>query len=179
VNFRRPSFGRGGYRSAPRRLILLSSPVSKIRSLELISKPRGWTNPLQTSDHSLVPTWPPKWHPRRLLPTGFDQLRIDDELPPRPKCHYRASNAAIVIARSFLSNERDLARPSRVAPAAAGGVGITHKRNKRGVYVEFYNNGEVCALFSDDASPPKADTVKPCPLHFQQLAKRIREFLDG
>ena len=52
------------------------------------------------------------------------------------------SNAAIVMARSFLSNQRDITRPSRVAPPAAGGVGVTHKHNRRRVYVEFYNNGE-------------------------------------
>jgi hypothetical protein len=87
------------------------------------------------------------------------------------------SNAAIVIARSFLSNQR-IARPFRVAPSAAGGVGITHKRNKRRVYVEFYNNGEVCALFSDDSSAPEVETIKPYAIQFEQLAKRIREFLD-
>jgi len=88
------------------------------------------------------------------------------------------SDAAILIARSFLSNERDVTQPSRVAPSSAGGVGVTHKRKKRRVYVEFYNNGEVCALFSDDTSAPITETVNPYPVQFQQLAKRIRDFLD-
>ena len=40
--------------------------------------------------------------------------------------------------------------PTRLAPSAVGGVGITHRRGPLKAYVEFFNNGKVHTLFSDD-----------------------------
>ena len=58
------------------------------------------------------------------------------------------SRAAIKTARGFLhSLDSETPEPSRVAPSAVGGVGVTHKKNRRRVYVEFYNEGMVCAFF--------------------------------
>ena len=90
------------------------------------------------------------------------------------------SGTAIVTARSFLSSVLEVDfEPSRLAPSVAGGVGITHKKRGRRVYVEFFNDGEVCALFSDGETAPKSRRVTPEYDHFQDLAREIREYLDA
>jgi hypothetical protein len=90
------------------------------------------------------------------------------------------SRTAIVTARDFLEalSETSL-EPSRVAPSVEGGVGITHKKAGRRVYVEFFNNGAICALFSDNSSAPKSERVAPYRDRFRELAARIREYLDA
>ena len=90
------------------------------------------------------------------------------------------SKAALVTAQGFLSN---LAiahfEPSRVAPSTVGGVGITHKRSHRRVYVEFFNEGAVCALFSDNESEPRSKQVKAGYHEFRELIKEIKEYLNA
>src|SRR5262249_11493105 len=90
------------------------------------------------------------------------------------------SRVALLTARSFLStllNEKY--EPSRVAPSAVGGVGITHKRNGRRVYGEVFNSGDGYALFSANASAPQSERIKPEPDRFRELIRRIREYLDA
>jgi hypothetical protein len=90
------------------------------------------------------------------------------------------SRAAITTARSFIESlKANQQEPARVAPSAVGGVGITHKNKGRRVYVEFYNKGEVCALFSDGISPPKSERINPDSERFRDLTRRIREYLDA
>ncbi len=90
------------------------------------------------------------------------------------------SDAAIVTAKAFLARliGTDF-EPSRLAPSVAGGVGITHKKRGRRVYVEFFNDGEVCSLFSDGETDPRSRRVKPGYGPFQDLAREIREYLDA
>jgi hypothetical protein len=89
------------------------------------------------------------------------------------------SDRAVDLARSFLTVLTENSRePSRVAPSAVGGVGITHKRRGRRVYVEFMNDGAVYALFSDKDSELKSEKVKPFPARFKELTKRIGAYLD-
>src|SRR5262245_29066699 len=45
-------------------------------------------------------------------------------------------------------------KPARLSPSAVGGVGMTFRRAERKAYVEFYNDGKICALFSDGVSEP-------------------------
>ena len=72
------------------------------------------------------------------------------------------SRAALVNARSFLTTLMSVTyEPSRVSPSAVGGVGISHKKNGRRVYVEFFNDGAVFALFSDRQSEPISKQVIP------------------
>ena len=80
------------------------------------------------------------------------------------------SETAISTARSFLSSlEREHFEPTRVAPSAVGGVGITHEKKKRRAYVEFFNGGEVCVLFSDNESRPVSKRVKAGYADFRAL----------
>jgi hypothetical protein len=90
------------------------------------------------------------------------------------------SHSAIVTAKSFLYALLDeRSEPSRVAPSAEGGVGVTHKGKRRRVYVEFFNDGQVLALFSDGKSHPKSERINPGTDQFRALTKKIREYLDA
>lgn len=90
------------------------------------------------------------------------------------------SKAALVTAHGFLSNLANARfEPSRVAPSAVGGVGITHKRTHRRVYVEFFNEGAVCALFSDNESEPRSKQVKAGYHEFREFIKEIKEYLNA
>ena len=89
------------------------------------------------------------------------------------------SNTAILTARGFLFNSLDKKiEPSRLAPSAVGGVGITHKRNKKRVYVEFFNNGEI-SLFSDNESALRSKRIKSSYDRFRELIKEIQDYLDA
>jgi hypothetical protein len=90
------------------------------------------------------------------------------------------SNASIVTAKAFLSAVLAMGlEPSRLAPSASGGVGITHKKRSRRAYVEFFNDGDVCVLFSDGESAPRSRRVGPSSLGFKGLSEEIREYLDA
>lgn len=90
------------------------------------------------------------------------------------------SEAAIVTAKAFLSKVLGSgSEPSRLAPSVTGGVGITHKKLRRRVYVEFFNDGDVCALFSDGETAPRSRRVKPGYGGFKELSQGIREYLDA
>ena len=140
--------------------------------LEITAGPRGPANPqvqiVISQSHDLS-----KWN------NSLDQMRRLQEgwngySAPAP------SGAAILTARSFLSNLlKEHYEPSRLAPSAVGGVGITHKKEKRKVYVEFYNKGEVCALFSDNESSPLSKRIEPGYNEFRALIEEIRDYLDA
>ena len=89
------------------------------------------------------------------------------------------SNASIVTAKAFLSTLGTDFEPSRLAPSVSGGIGITHKKGTRRVYVEFFNDGDVCVLFSDGETPPRSRRVKPSQVYFKRLTEEIREYLDA
>lgn len=61
------------------------------------------------------------------------------------------SPIAVQNARVFLAEleKQNFLSPRRVMPSAVGGVGVT-LGEVRHVYVEFYNQGQICALFADD-----------------------------
>jgi len=90
------------------------------------------------------------------------------------------SRTAVVTAKAFLSAVLAMDfKPSRIAPSVSGGIGITHRKGSRRVYVEFFNDGEVCVLSSDGESAPRSWSVKPSSLNFKGLTKEIREYLDA
>ena len=69
--------------------------------------------------------------------------------------------------------------PTRLEASVMGGVGVTHRGARRKVYVEFYNNGMVHALFSD--RPLKMETVPvgtDVQSYFRFIAK-ARGYLNG
>lgn len=62
-----------------------------------------------------------------------------------------------------------------------GGIGITHRRGGRKVYVEFYNDGRGHALLSERGDPP-CMTTRPVVLTAEGLDAFIRDarnFVDG
>jgi hypothetical protein len=92
------------------------------------------------------------------------------------------SHQAVTTAKEFLTqlvNVPGSIEPSRVAPSSVGGVGITCKKRDRRVYIEFFNDGEVCVLFSDNTSEPQSERVEPVPSIFAGLIKRIEDYLDA
>jgi hypothetical protein len=90
------------------------------------------------------------------------------------------SNGAINTAKGFLTHLLGGDKgPSRLAPSAVGGVGITHKNNNRRVYVEFFNDGGACVLFSDNETVPESIRVTPGYMEFRELVEQIRAYLDA
>jgi hypothetical protein len=70
--------------------------------------------------------------------------------------------------------------PTRVAPSAAGGIGITRRVGDRKALVEFFNDGSASALFADDATQQmQTCRVTTTPDDLRDVLERIREYLDG
>lgn len=68
--------------------------------------------------------------------------------------------------------------PTRVAPSAVGGVGITYRHGNRKVCVEFFNDGRANGLFADDA----AQKMHTLPVEADQagaFAQKIMEYIHG
>ena len=90
------------------------------------------------------------------------------------------SAKAILTAQGFvetlLSQKYE---PKRVAPSAVGGVGITQRNRNKKVYVEFFNDGKVFALFSDGNSEPVSKEIIPGHQAFKALIKEMQEYLDA
>jgi hypothetical protein len=87
---------------------------------------------------------------------------------------------AILTARSFVDTLlQEQYEPNRLAPSAVGGVGVTHRKGSKSVYVEFYNDGRVLALFSDELSEPEIKRIEPCLNSFLMLIAQMRGYLDG
>jgi hypothetical protein len=90
------------------------------------------------------------------------------------------SEKAIRTAESFVGTLlREKYEPRRLAPSAVGGVGVTQRKGDRSVYVEFYNDGRVLALFSDDVSVPEVRRVEPGLQSFKKLIVEMRDYLDA
>lgn len=90
------------------------------------------------------------------------------------------SKLAIDLARSFVDAMlRDKYEPRRLAPSAVGGVGVTQRSGDKSVYVEFYNDGRVLALFSDDVNEPEIKRIEPGHQSFRRLIVEMRDYLDA
>lgn len=89
------------------------------------------------------------------------------------------SDAAILNAEGFMSHlQKKNLNPSRVAPSVVGGVGITRKKGKRRVYVEFFNDGQVYALFSDNVTAPRSRRIAPDYDEYHRLIQEIQDYVD-
>ena len=90
------------------------------------------------------------------------------------------SAKAIGMAENFLDLLLGIdIKPSRLAPSAVGGVGITRRKNDRRVYVEFFNNGRIFALFSDGVTDPISTEIPPGRLGFLKLIGDMGAYLDA
>ncbi len=107
----------------------------------------------------------------RRLPHGWDGY-----LAPPP------SDRAIVTASAFLvtATKKGIV-PTRLKPSVEGGIGATFKSSDRTrkVFVEFFNNGEVFALFSDGVAEPVSLGFQPDPEGFVRLMDSVREYTDA
>ena len=86
----------------------------------------------------------------------------------------------MATAQSFLMSllKRDITA-SRIAPSVMGGIGLTQRQSGRNIYIEFYNDGRVFALFSDGVSEPMTREVAPGYQDFNQLIGEMQGFLDA
>jgi hypothetical protein len=96
---------------------------------------------------------------------------------------YRAQGPNVIArqqAKAYLAElcEQNC-RPARVKPSAVGGVGITHRKGTRKVYVEFNNQGSIHALYSDGVTKPQVMPVEATPIGFRELIRRIKEYLNA
>ena len=89
------------------------------------------------------------------------------------------SALAIENARRFVAvAERMGYPPMRVAPAVVGGVGVTHRQGERKTYAEFYNDGRVLVLFSDDVQrEPIVIQIQPTDAEFERFAGASEEWV--
>jgi hypothetical protein len=88
---------------------------------------------------------------------------------------------AITRAYYFLSRLRiaDLL-PNRCAPSVIGGIGVTLRRGPREVCVEFYNEGNIHSLFSDDATEQMDDKpVSPDPTDQDAFIAEAQRYLNA
>ena len=90
------------------------------------------------------------------------------------------SSAAIETAKSFLAvlTSADLA-PHRVAPSVVGGVGFTLQTADRQVYVEFYNDGMILAMFSEGPQAPVVEHISTTRPSLKALALNAGKHLDA
>jgi hypothetical protein len=87
---------------------------------------------------------------------------------------------AIAAAHLYLTTLKQLDwEPTRVAPSAMGGVGVTHRQGSPKVYVEFYNNGTVHALFSDRTPKMETRPVEANVAAYYRFIRKAREYLNG
>lgn len=90
------------------------------------------------------------------------------------------SALAIQLAQVFVRQlNQEAYTPNRVAPSAVGGVGITQRADRRSVYVEFYNSGQILALYSDGETEPIIENIEPTNSSFGRLIKKMREYLNA
>lgn len=89
------------------------------------------------------------------------------------------SGTAIGNAEAFVANLPEAIGPYRLAPSVVGGVGFTHRGNGRKVYVEFFNDGRVFALFSDGQSEPMTREVLAVRSGYRGLIAEMNGYLGS
>ncbi len=120
------------------------------------------------ADPTLTVTWQTKFVQLSKLRDGWNGYNA-----PAP------SEKAIRTAQSFVDMLlREKYEPKRLSPSAVGGVAVTQRSREKKVYVEFFNDGTVFALFSDGNSEPISKEVIPGYQSFKALVKEMREYLN-
>jgi hypothetical protein len=92
-----------------------------------------------------------------------------------------APNAAAIAAAGLFLNlmRQEHFPPTRIAPSAMGGVGITRRQGERKVYVEFYNDGSAHALFSSGLAGMNTRPVPADPSGALAFVAEMRNYLNG
>ncbi len=88
---------------------------------------------------------------------GFGNLQAGWNGRRSPAPTPQAIEAARFLIRRMVEQDLD---PTRLAPSAVGGVGVTRRVDDRIAYVECYNDGSVHAIFSDDKSEGETHRVR-------------------
>jgi hypothetical protein len=179
-----PARGRFTQRVAPaaparRRAKPVAPPFLLYHFRNRITRKPDWVivhaagNPAGAATAVRIRNWYEKWHTRiqqlAPLPDGWNGYGA--AAPTEPALR---TARALLVALSDADCE-----PTRVAPSAVGGIGITRRAGSRKVYVECYNNANVCALFSDGESDPRVEDLQPTRPAFQGLVRRMQDYLDG
>lgn len=90
------------------------------------------------------------------------------------------SPLTIAQARTFVEClHAENLEPSRLAPSAIGGVGITLRLRDRRVYVEFRNDGGIYAVQSDQSSEPIISAVRDDESGFRLIIGIMKDYLNG
>ena len=90
------------------------------------------------------------------------------------------SSLAVERAKEFLALLRGAElEPARVRPSVVSGIGLTIRKGRRKVYVEFYNEGTVYALFSDGESEPETRQIQARQDNYFALMGQTREYLNA
>ena len=135
------------------------------------------------SQQLLVPSIRVSYHPDPTQATGWQVKFVELSKLKDGWNGYDApapSEQARLTARSFVDILlKEKYEPKRVSPSAVGGVAVTQRKNNRKVYVEFFNDGTVFALFSDGSSEPVSKEIVPGYQSFKNLVKEMREYLDA
>lgn len=87
---------------------------------------------------------------------------------------------SIATARSFLDTLKESKlTPTRIAASAIGGVGITCRNHERKVYIEFFNDGQISALFADDMTQTMSTQRIEADLsNFESLISNMEDYLN-
>jgi hypothetical protein len=129
--------------------------------------PSNWKRPIHLPSAN---PWVEKVWSFARLSQGWNGSRA-----PAPTLRAIANAARFVYGMSAAGYH-----PTRVAPSAVGGVGITRRGGDRKVLIEFFNDGSASALFADDATEQMhIHRAKITPRGFRDVLERIREYLDG
>ncbi len=128
-----------------------------------------WTLMLAPQEHTRFRKWFVKLQSLTRLRAGWDSYAAP---PP--------SGEAIAAAHSYLSTLELLGwEPTRLEASVMGGVGVTHRQGPRKVYVEFYNDGKVHALFSERTPRMETFPVGSDVPSYYRLIRKAREYLNG
>lgn len=70
------------------------------------------------------------------------------------------SRRAVAISEQVAQAMQDAdVAATRIAPSVRGGVGLTHRRGDRKVYVEIGNDGDVIVMLSDGETEPRVQAT--------------------
>jgi len=113
-------------------------------------------------------SWSEKLEQMRQLKDGWNRHHA-----PAPS-DLAISNAAMLL--EVMAQEETM--PTRLAPSAIGGVGVTRRRGGRMAYTEFYNNGTAHALLTDEEND-STFSVQTNRKGLEELLAKIKAYLDG
>ena len=170
INTRQP------YTQSPSAIVEYIAPQGWVDAAAIVHQQSLKANPtdipslmvIYHADETQAAAWQTRFIELSKLRDGWNGYNAP---PPSPK--------AILTAQSFVDTLlREKYEPKRVTPSAVGGVAVTQRNRDKKVYVEFFNDGTVFALFSDGSSEPISKEIFPGYRSFKALVKEMREYLD-